>query len=114
MTTRGAKGVKTINVTDKTGELISVRAVNGDEDVMIITNSGIIIRIAVENIGIYSRNTQGVRLIHVGDEESVSKVAIVDAEEIEEEKEVENSDNVTETTEINDVSEEVIDNENKE
>lgn len=114
LTTRGAKGVKTINVTDKTGELISVRAVNGDEDVMIITNSGIIIRIAVENIGIYSRNTQGVRLIHVGDEESVSKVAIVDAEEIEEEKEVENSDNVTETTEINDVSEEVIDNENKE
>ena len=60
LTTRGAKGVKTINITQKTGDLVSVRAVNGDEDVMIITNTGIIIRIAVENIGIYSRNTQGV------------------------------------------------------
>ena len=81
LTTRGAKGVKTINITQKTGDLVSVRAVNGDEDVMIITNTGIIIRIAVENIGIYSRNTQGVKLINVGEDESVAKIAIVDKEE---------------------------------
>ena len=73
LTTRGAKGVKTINVTNKTGELVSVRAVNGDEDAMIVTNSGIIIRISVDDIGIYSRNTQGVKLINVADEESVAR-----------------------------------------
>lgn len=77
LTKRGTKGVKTINVTDKTGALVSVRAVNGNEDVMIMTNDGIIIRIAVGNIGIYGRNTQGVKLIHVGDETGVAKVAIV-------------------------------------
>ena len=78
---RGVKGVKTINITDKTGELVSVRAVNGDEDAMIMTNTGIIIRISVGDIGIYSRNTQGVRLINVGEEESVAKVAIVEKSE---------------------------------
>jgi len=81
LTNRGTKGVKTINITEKTGQLVSVRAVNGDEDVMIMTDSGIIIRIAVENIGIYLRNTQGVKLIHVGDAERVAKVAIVDKAE---------------------------------
>lgn len=81
LTHRGTKGVKTINITEKTGNLVSVRAVNGDEDVMIMTNEGIIIRISVDNIGIYSRNTQGVRLIHVGENECVAKVAIVDKEE---------------------------------
>lgn len=105
LTTRGAKGVKTINITPKTGELVTVRAVNGDEDVMIITDTGIIIRIAVGDIGIYSRNTQGVKLINVGNECSVSKVAIVEAQKDEEDLEVEKI--VTET-------EEVVDNENKE
>lgn len=116
MTTRGAKGVKTINITDKTGELVSVRAVNGDEDVMIITNMGIIIRINVGNIGIYSRNTQGVRLIHVGEDESVSKVAIVDAEVEEEEgnETSETTENTAETVENTMEATEVIDNENKE
>lgn len=81
LTKRGTKGVNTIHITEKTGNLISVRAVNGDEDAMIVTNSGIIIRITVESIGVYSRNTQGVKLINVGDQEKVSKVAIVDHEE---------------------------------
>lgn len=84
LTKRGTKGVKTINVTDKTGDLVTVRAVNGNEDAMIMTNDGIIIRIAIENVGIYSRNTQGVRLIHVGENERVAKVAIVDKEDEEE------------------------------
>ena len=79
---------------------------------MIITNAGIIIRISVDNIGVYSRNTQGVRLIHVGDDESVSKVAIVEAEA--EEEEVETSENVVENNETSVSEQEVIDNENKE
>lgn len=96
LTTRGAKGVKTINITDKTGELVAVRAVNGDEDLMIMTNTGIIIRIAVDNIGIYSRNTQGVKLISVGENESVAKVAIVEKET---EKEHQNDEKVSENKE---------------
>lgn len=91
LTTRGAKGVKTINITEKTGDLVSVRAVNGDEDAMIVTNSGIIIRISVGYIGIYSRNTQGVKLINVSDEESVAKVAIVEHSEENEESSVDNT-----------------------
>lgn len=91
LTTRGAKGVKTINITEKTGDLVSVRAVNGDEDAMIATNSGIIIRISVGDIGIYSRNTQGVKLINVSDEESVAKVAIVEHSEENEESSVDNT-----------------------
>lgn len=88
LTTRGAKGVKTINITEKTGDLISVRAVNGDEDLMIITNEGIIIRISLENVGVYGRNTQGVRLINVSDEQTVAKVAVVEkSENVEEETE---------------------------
>lgn len=110
LTTRGAKGVKTINVTNKTGELVSVRAVNGDEDAMIVTNTGIIIRISVGDIGIYSRNTQGVKLINVSDDESVAKVAIVEKEEIAEEETTE--PNETETSA--EVVSEVIDNTNEE
>ena len=91
LTTRGAKGVKTINITEKTGDLVSVRAVNGDEDAMIVTDSGIIIRISVGDIGIYSRNTQGVKLINVSDEESVAKVAIVEHSEENEESSVDNT-----------------------
>ena len=91
LTTRGAKGVKTINITEKTGDLVSVRAVNGDGDAMIVTNSGIIIRISVGDIGIYSRNTQGVKLINVSDEESVAKVAIVEHSEENEESSVDNT-----------------------
>lgn len=110
LTTRGAKGVKTINITNKTGELVSVRAVNGDEDAMIVTNTGIIIRISVDDIGIYSRNTQGVKLINVSEDESVAKVAIV-------EKEEETSEESTETTKpetSQEVVSETIDNTNEE
>ena len=117
LTTRGAKGVKTINITQKTGDLVSVRAVNGDEDVMIITNTCIIIRIAVENIGIYSRNTQGVKLINVGEDESVAKIAIVDKEEEAEdtaEISTETVEKAVETEESAKDAVEPIDNENKE
>lgn len=112
LTTRGAKGVKTINITPKTGELISVRAVQGDEDLMIMTDMGIIIRISVENIGVYSRNTQGVRLINVGDNESVSKVAIVEA--VSEEAEVETVVNEEEIVETAADEQVTVDNETQE
>ena len=108
LTTRGAKGVKTINITPKTGELVSVRAVTGEEDAMIVTNTGIIIRISVDNIGIYSRNTQGVKLINVGNNESVAKVAIVEKEEVEEEISV--IENTGDEASNTDTVEEIIDN----
>lgn len=61
MTNRGGKGVKTVQVTDKNGPLVFLRAVNGDEDCLIMTNEGIVIRISLEKVSVYSRNTQGVK-----------------------------------------------------
>ena len=79
MTNRGAKGVKAVTVTEKTGNLVCMKAVNGDEDCMIMTNDGIIIRITLTQVSTYSRSAQGVRLINVkdDDEKKVSTVAIV-------------------------------------
>ena len=87
MTNRGGKGVKTVQVTDKNGPLVFLRAVNGDEDCLIMTNEGIVIRISLEKVSVYSRNTQGVKLISVEDSQSVSTVAIVYKSEDDEENE---------------------------
>ncbi|MDE8135349.1 DNA gyrase subunit A, partial [Erysipelothrix rhusiopathiae] len=76
-TKRGAKGVKTVNITEKNGNLVSLRAVNGDEEALIISNEGTVIRTEISNIGIYGRSTIGVRLINVGETDSVSQVAIL-------------------------------------
>lgn len=81
LTNRGAKGVKTIQITDKNGSLVVVKAVNGDEDLLIVTNEGIIIRINLEKVGIYGRNTQGVKLITVGEDNGVSMAAVVEKDE---------------------------------
>ena len=86
-TNRGSKGVKTINVTTKTGSLVAVRAVNGDEDAMIVTDKGIIIRIALDHVGVYGRNTQGVELINAADVETVTTVAVVAKNEEEQSEE---------------------------
>ncbi|MFA9556234.1 DNA gyrase subunit A [Evansella sp. AB-rgal1] len=75
--TRGGKGIKTCNITEKNGDLVSLKVVGNDHDLMIITNAGVIIRMHVEGISITGRNTQGVRLIRVGEEEKVSTVARV-------------------------------------
>lgn len=104
---RGGKGVIALKVTDKTGPLIAVRAVSGLEDSMIISDDGIIIRISLTNVAIYSRATQGVRLINLNDQSQVAKVAIVDPEEIIENDEFEDLEEVNETKELND---ETIDN----
>ena len=85
LTSRGKKGVRTINITEKTGNLISVCAVTGNEDVMMVSSSGIMIRTSVENIGIYGRNTQGVRLMNLTEDAKVTKVTLVNREEESEE-----------------------------
>lgn len=85
LTKRGAKGVKTVNVTDKNGKLVSLRAVNGDEEVLVMSAEGIVIRTAVSNIGVYGRSTIGVRIINVGQEDSVASVAVLKPNVVEEE-----------------------------
>lgn len=98
MSKRGAKGVLTINVSESTGNLSSIHTVNGDEDVLIVTNEGIIIRLSLENVASYGRNTKGVRLINLSDSDAVvSKVTIVEKEEVEEiDENVENAENTVE------------------
>lgn len=109
MSKRGAKGVLTINVSEATGNLICIHTVNGDEDAMIVTNEGIIIRLSLENVASYGRNTKGVRLINLSDSDAVvSKVTIVEKEEAEEITETEeNAENIVENTA------EIIDNDNE-
>ena len=80
ITNRGSKGVKTINITEKNGAIVSFKTVTNDNDVMIITNTGVVIRLDVEKIPVMSRVTQGVKLINVKDGQVVSSAAIVDKE----------------------------------
>jgi DNA gyrase subunit A len=77
LTNRGAKGVKTIQITPKNGALVSLRAVNGDEDTLIVTDSGQVIRISLNDVGTYGRSTQGVKLIQLNEGAEVSSVAII-------------------------------------
>lgn len=84
VTNRGGKGVKTLNVTEKTGNLIAIKDVIDNDDLMIINRSGIIIRIAVESLRIMGRATQGVRLINLRDQDEIAAVAKVSVEQVEE------------------------------
>lgn len=81
VTKRGTKGVLTIKENDKIGKIIDVRAVNGDEDLMAITNAGIVIRIHLNEVRLTGRNTQGVKLINLEGRQKVSSIAIVPFEE---------------------------------
>ncbi|MCP4312964.1 MAG: DNA gyrase subunit A [Bacteroidetes bacterium] len=81
ITNRGGKGVKTINVTEKTGELIAIKAVTNDYDLMIITENGIAIRLAVSGMRVMGRNTQGVRLINLRDGDQIAAATQVPANE---------------------------------
>lgn len=91
ITSRGAKGVRTANLTDKTGELVAMRSINGDEDCMIMTDAGIIIRISLKQVSVVGRNTIGVKFINIKDGEGVSNVAILDPEDDSEEDQIEES-----------------------
>ena len=100
---RGGKGLKTCNITEKNGGLIAVKTVTGEEDLMLITAGGVLIRMAVSDISQLGRNTQGVKLIRLGEDEHVATVAKVEKEE--------------ETSEAEDTAEEaseLIENEEKE
>jgi DNA gyrase subunit A len=77
ITKRGGKGVKTMNLTEKTGKLISMRDVTDNDDLMIINKSGITIRLEIENISTLGRATQGVRLIKLSDKDEIAAVTIV-------------------------------------
>ncbi|MBQ6282995.1 MAG: DNA gyrase subunit A [Bacilli bacterium] len=85
-THRGSKGVKTLNSTEKTGNIVAFKVVNNEEDLMIITNSGMVIRIPISQISVMSRVTQGVRLINLKDEQKVTSVFNIPKEEAEEEE----------------------------
>ncbi|MCX2492014.1 DNA gyrase subunit A [Pedobacter sp. PF22-3] len=85
VTNRGGKGVKTINVTEKTGQLVSIKDVTDSEDLMIINRSGIVIRIPVSALRVMGRATQGVRLISLKGDDEIASVTKIDHEEDEEE-----------------------------
>lgn len=98
VTARGAKGVKTLNITEKTGSLVAIKSVTEDNDIMIITRGGLTIRMAVTDISLLSRATQGVRLINLRDGDSIAAVSVV-AHESEEEGVESEGENVTQESE---------------
>lgn len=91
ITNRGGKGVKTINLTEKTGKLISLIDVTDEDNLMIITKSGLTIRLEVSSLRVMGRNTQGVRLINLRNDDAIAAVAKVSAAK-EEEREGEEND----------------------
>ena len=99
ITNRGGKGVKTISITEKTGDLIAIKNVTDENDLMIIKKSGVTIRLGVENMRVMGRATQGVRLITLKDNEHIAAVTKVNKDEDEPEENVEiNSESTNETT----------------
>lgn len=99
-TNRGGKGVKTMNITDKTGLLVSIKSVTDNDDLMIINKSGLTIRMRVSDLRVMGRNTQGVKLINIKGNDSIAAVAKVIKEEEEEEigdAEIEGNDNTNQT-----------------
>ena len=89
ITNRGGKGVKTVNITEKNGSIVSFKTVDDSKDLMIITDSGIIIRLAVDKISTMSRVTQGVKLINLKEDSIVSSTSIVEREEIDDDNTIE-------------------------
>lgn len=80
VTNRGGKGVKTINITDKTGTLVAIKDVTDKNDLMIITKSGVVIRLAVKDLRLIGRVSQGVRLINLRDDDGIASVASVESD----------------------------------
>ena len=97
VTNRGGKGVKTLNVTEKTGVLVAIKDVTDNDDLMIINRSGIVIRIAVSQLRVMGRATQGVRLINLKENDQIASITKVDHDEVE-------GLDVTETSVGNDAS----------
>ncbi|OBP44800.1 DNA gyrase subunit A [Riemerella anatipestifer] len=91
VTNRGGKGVITLNITEKTGQLIAIQSVVDGNDLMIINKSGVAIRMSVDNMRVMGRNTQGVRLINLKNNDEIAAVAKVEAEKDVEDEEIEES-----------------------
>ena len=106
-TKRGAKGVATLKASEKVGDLVTVRAVNGDEDLMVITHQGIVIRTPLGQVRIAGRNTQGVKIINLEGRQRVASIAIV-AHEDEEEVVEEDAENTVEAVEEGENTEEQV------
>lgn len=104
ITNRGTKGVKTLNITDKTGELIAIKAVTDDEDLMIINKSGILIRMAVNTLRVVGRATQGVKLIDLRANDQIAAVTKVEHIEEETDDVVDNVENGTEEAQNSDTN----------
>lgn len=100
--TRGGKGIKTLNVTDKNGPIVGLKVVQNDEDLMIITASGTVIRTSMDGISMMGRNTQGVRLINIREDDEVGTLARVQKNEEQSENE---EDGDWEETEVTDTEE---------
>src|SRR5699024_2004662 len=98
VTRRGGKGIFTCKLSEETGHVGAVKSVSGEEDIMLITVAGVLIRIPVDEIAQTGRNTQGVRLIRIQDDEEVATVAKIDAED-EEDIDEENTDSEDQTSE---------------
>ena len=116
LTSRGAKGVRTLNITDKTGELVGFEAVNDDMDLMIVNKSGVVIRVHIADIRVMGRYTQGVRIINL--EKRSDAIASVCAVPTDPESEVEDiapdaeelpalDEDPTEEVEIEEIEEDV-------
>ena len=99
LTQRGSKGVTTLNMTEKTGKIITTKSVNGDEDIMVITVDGILIRTSLKEVNVVGRNTQGVKIIRIKDNEKVSSITVVNSD-VEEEVIEENLEEVNSETEL--------------
>jgi DNA gyrase subunit A len=90
ITNRGGKGVKTLNITEKTGNLVAIKNVTDEDDLMIINKSGITIRMAVSDLRVMGRATQGVKLINIKGNDSIAAVAKVMHDDDVEDEEIEN------------------------
>jgi DNA gyrase subunit A len=106
ITNRGGKGVKTISVTEKTGELVAIKGVTDNDDLMIINKSGIVIRIGVDTLRVMGRATQGVRLITLKENDEIASITKVAREEEEELEDVESTEDSTVDQDNNTDSEE--------
>ena len=113
ITNRGGKGVKTINITEKTGSLISLKNVTNLDDLMVINKSGITIRIGVDTLRVMGRATQGVKIIRLRDNDSIASVAKVSKFEEEDENLLDENGNVVKNTEVIEAESESIETENE-
>ena len=93
LTHRGSKGVKALNVTEKNGSIVAFKSVDGTEDLMIVTDSGIIIRVSLEQVSTTGRVAQGVKLINLKDNQKVSTITLIDKEDDNNDNDEDNSEN---------------------